>query len=202
MTQSARRPIRLAGSRSAASRNSKRTTFGVHELHGEVRPTLVIANFVELDNVCVAQTRHRLRFALKPLQFVWPRVGAGQHHLESDDAVEAQVTGPKNDTHAAQAKHCLDLVAGDNWKWNVPGLRRHRLRFLLGRWRKDRVEFGLHAAHFPPTPAHLRQEFRARPTNLFRRGVRIKQFFEQLSHARVVGHGVLPSSTGHLIIRR
>ncbi len=38
----------------------------LHILHGEVRPSVLVANIVDLHDVRVPQARHRLRFALKP----------------------------------------------------------------------------------------------------------------------------------------
>src|SRR5207245_3180646 len=54
-------------------------------------------------------------------QVARPGRGAGQDHLERDDAIELEVPGLVNHPHAAAAEYAVDLVAGH---------RRNRVRQL------------------------------------------------------------------------
>jgi hypothetical protein len=56
-------------------------------LQGEVRQAIVLADLEDLDDVRVLQSRDGLRLGVEAGQLVRPGVGAGQHHLEGDDAV-------------------------------------------------------------------------------------------------------------------
>ena len=103
---------RLAG-RLRRARQGLGQAAPLDELHGEVRPALVVAHVVDLDDVRVPQARHRLRFALEPRPLVRPGVGAGEQHLEGDEAVEPQVPGLVDDAHAPAAEQGLHLIAGD-----------------------------------------------------------------------------------------
>ena len=72
-------------------------------------------------------------------------VGAGEHHLQGDEAVEAQVPGPVDDAHAAAAEHRLHLVARDpRQAAPLPGAGVRRPG--RARRREQRVELGLDAA--------------------------------------------------------
>jgi hypothetical protein len=50
----------------------------------------------------------------------------------------------------------------------------------LDRWREEGVEVGPEAAHLLPAVADRRQQLRTVGADLFRRGVRVGEFVEQL----------------------
>jgi hypothetical protein len=64
-------------------------TSPLNVLHREVRPTVVFPHVMDLYHVGVPQRRHRQRLALEPFLRAPPGVGAGEHHLERDQSVEA-----------------------------------------------------------------------------------------------------------------
>ncbi len=95
----------------AAEPGSKATA--VHELQGEIRPTLGLADLIDLNDVRVLQACDGLGLDAKT--GAAPRVGlrAREHHLQGDDAVQVDLTGLVNDSHAAAAQRGEDLVARD-----------------------------------------------------------------------------------------
>ena len=59
----------------------------------------------------MAQARHCLRFALEPRQLVRSRIRAGEEHLQSDGAVQAQVLNISTKTVQRRLNHALVLLA-------------------------------------------------------------------------------------------
>ncbi len=94
---------RLVG-RLRRPRQRLRQAVSFEELHREVRPSFVVARIVDLNDIRVAQARHRLRSALKPRPLVRSRVRAGDQHFEGDEAVEGQVPGLVDEAHAPAAE--------------------------------------------------------------------------------------------------
>src|SRR5262245_50487081 len=74
------------------------------ELQREVGQAVVLADFVDLDDVGVLQPRDRRRLAAKAVEAFVIGVAAGEDHLEGDDAVQLQVPGLVDDAHAAPAQ--------------------------------------------------------------------------------------------------
>jgi hypothetical protein len=97
-----------------------------HELQGEVRPAVGLADLVDLHDVGVLKAGDGLGLGAEAGQFVGAGVGAGQDHLEGDQAVQAEVPGLVDDAHAAPAQFPEELVAGDDGA--VGGGRLGRLR--------------------------------------------------------------------------
>src|SRR5262245_41603807 len=64
------------------------------------------------------------------------------------------------------------------------------------RRREEGVEISPQPADLPPAVAHYGQQLRGRRTDLFRRGVRVEQFVEQILDARVLDHGARSLSAG------
>src|SRR5262249_39221061 len=117
---------------------------------------------------------------------------AGEYHLQRDQPVEPQVPGPKDDPHAAAAEHCFDLVAGDLRQGRPFGWQRGR---LVGR-REEGVEGGPGTTEPSPAVADHGQQLGARTADLFRRGLRLEEFVEQLLDSWVVGHEAGSPSAG------
>ena len=133
-------------------------------LHGEVGPSVPVADVVDLHDVRVAEGGDRLGLALESLPLGRAGVGAGQHHLQGDEAVQAQVPGPVDDAHAAATEHGLDLVAGDLRQGQL--LRRRRREAPVRPDREQGIEFGTRPADLPPPLADLGQQFRARTADV------------------------------------
>src|SRR6516165_5751088 len=83
------------------------------QLHGEVGPAGPVAGVVDLYEVRVSEGSDRLGLPPEPFPLVRAGVGAGQRHLEGDEAAQAQVPRPVDYPHSAATEDGLDLVAGD-----------------------------------------------------------------------------------------
>src|SRR5262245_29011648 len=83
------------------------------KLHGEVGPTLMFRDVIDLNDVCMLQLRHRLCFTLKTRSFLLARIWTGEKHLERYRAVEANVASLVHDAHATMTEDRLYFIAGD-----------------------------------------------------------------------------------------
>ncbi len=83
------------------------------KIHGEEGPTLVRANFVDGDDVCVLQTGGRRRFRAEPLGQVLARLVAEQEHLHCDNAAKALLPRLVNDPHAAAGDFFEQFVVAE-----------------------------------------------------------------------------------------
>ena len=81
------------------------------ELEREIRQSVMLADLVDLDDPRMLELGDSLRFDGEPRELLGRGVGAGQHHLQSDQAVEASVQCLVHDPHAASADHLQDHVA-------------------------------------------------------------------------------------------
>jgi hypothetical protein len=45
-------------------------------------------------------------------KFLWPGERASQQHLDRDQSIEHELSGPVDHTHATEAEDLLNLVAG------------------------------------------------------------------------------------------
>ena len=102
----------------------------VHELQGEVRVAVRLADLEDLHDVLVLQRRDRLGLAPEPLPLGRPGVRPGQDHLQRDGAVEGELPGLVDDAHPAAADLPDDLVAGDQRRGEID--RRHVRRAWAG----------------------------------------------------------------------
>ena len=145
----------------------------------------------------VPQARHRLRFPLKPRPLVRPGVRAGDQHLEGDEAVESDMPGLVDQTHAPAPEECLHLIAR-----NLRQLGTHmpengdihaRGRPGPGR-RKQLIELRLDGAHLQPAQANLGQQLRASGADLLGSTPGVAELVEQLSHPRIDSHYYLDCS--------
>ena len=98
----------------------------------EIGPVVVVAEAVDLDDVGMAQLRDRLGLGEEANGRLVTGVFTRQDHLERDDAVELDLAGLVDDSHAAAAQHAFDLVAGDA-RGHPPGSS------LCGQCRSSRV---------------------------------------------------------------
>jgi hypothetical protein len=136
-----------------------------------------VADVVDLHDVGVPQPGDHFRLALEPLPLLGARVRVREEHLQGDDAAETQVPGPEDDPHAAAAEHGLHFVTRDPRQGGgVSRGRRHCARLLP--CREERVEFGPHAAHVPPSLTDFGQQLGRRAAHLLRRRVRVEEFVE------------------------
>ena len=104
----------------------------VDEFQREERQPVLFADFVDLDDVRMLEPGDRLGFDIEAGQLMIARMGAGQHHLERDEAVEPALTCLVNDAHAAPAQLAEDFVAGHHGR--IP------VRTLFDRIRDGKAE--------------------------------------------------------------
>jgi hypothetical protein len=91
---------------------------------------------VDLHNVRVLQPRYGLRFALEPLPFLPACISAGEGHLQGDYTVEAQVSRPEDNPHAATTQHGLHFVTRYSGQRRILGRKRGRTRVRFERGRE------------------------------------------------------------------
>ena len=102
-----------AAVRQRAGLQEFRERAAVHVLEREKRISVMPADFVDLHNVGVAQARDRLGLPPKSLEILRRGIFAGQHHLERDDSIQAELPGFVHDPHAAPGDDIHHLVAGN-----------------------------------------------------------------------------------------
>jgi hypothetical protein len=69
------------------------------------------AAVVDLHDVGVAQCSHGLRFPEKALAVMPTGINPGEQHLERNRAVQAQLEGFVDDSHAASTEDGIHLIA-------------------------------------------------------------------------------------------
>jgi hypothetical protein len=79
----------------------------------DVRGSLVNPDLVDADDVGMGQARDGLSLDAEAGQFQEVGFPRCEHHLEGDDAVEAEVAGLVDDAHAATAQLAQQLVTRD-----------------------------------------------------------------------------------------
>ena len=79
----------------------------------EIRPLVVVAEAVDLDDIGMAQLRDRLGLGKEANRSLVTGVLARQDHLERDHAVELDLASPVYDSHAAATQHGFNFIAGD-----------------------------------------------------------------------------------------
>ena len=70
-------------------------------VHRKVILTVMIAEFMDGDDVRMLQARGRFRLETKTADKLLAGKFAEQNHLHGDDAIEAELAGPVHDTHTA-----------------------------------------------------------------------------------------------------
>jgi hypothetical protein len=73
----------------------------VDEFEGQVREAAGLTDVVNLNDIGVIEAGDGLGFLLEPRQDTGASVGAGQNHLEPDQATQVGLAGLINDAHAA-----------------------------------------------------------------------------------------------------
>ena len=99
-----------------------------------------------------------------------PGVGAGDEHLEGDQAVESEVPGLVDDAHAPVAEERLYVIARDPRQVAVQSAEQASDRHLAtsSEHRKERIELRFDGAHLPPAAADFRQQLGAVAADLLR----------------------------------
>ena len=184
---------RLAG-RLRRARQGLGQAAPLEELHGEVRPPLVVAHVVDLDDVRVPQARHRLRLALEPRPLVRSGVRAGDQHLEGDEAVEAAGAGPCRRRPCPRGRATPPRHSPGSAASRRPHARERRYRR-----RQPGPGVGNSASSSASTAHICRQRRRTSGSSsgqvaadLFRSTPGVGDLVEQLLHPRFVGHGSAP----------
>ena len=103
-----RRPGRRLGH--AADRLGEAAAFD--ELEREERPTVLLAHFVDLDDVGVLEPRDGLGLGAEAGRLGHAGVAPRQDHLERHLAIEADMPRPVDHAHPAAAELPQDLIAG------------------------------------------------------------------------------------------
>ena len=72
-----------------------------HIIHGEKRVAIEFAHLVDRHDIRMLQLRRRLSFNLKAFDVLLARQPLGADHLDGHDAVEGNLPGLIDDSHAA-----------------------------------------------------------------------------------------------------
>ena len=99
----------------------------IDKLKRKERLAVVAADFVDLHDVRMLQASDRLGLGAEPLHILFVGVGAGEDHLERDEALELDVPRLVDDAHATPAQHGEKLIALDRRELAAGRRRRHRL---------------------------------------------------------------------------
>jgi len=97
----------------------------IHELHGDERLTVLLADVVDRANVRVIERGRSLRFPLEAGQSLGVSGNFIRQELESNEAVQPRVLSLVDDTHTSAAQLLDDAVVRD-------GLAEHQGQILLG----------------------------------------------------------------------
>src|SRR5262245_39392916 len=92
------------------TRDRLRQGAAVHQLHREVRQSVVLADLVDLDDVRVRQPCHRLGLGAEAIANAGRGVLARQHHLERDEPVEPSLPGLVDHGHPTATQFVHDRV--------------------------------------------------------------------------------------------
>ena len=90
-----------------------RQTAALDQFQREVGPTVLSAEFMNLDDVGVLQARHRPRLGLEAGQLFRAGETSGSHHLQGHEAPRPDLPRLEHDPHRPLAEHAQQLVAGD-----------------------------------------------------------------------------------------
>ena len=124
----------------------------IHQFHGEERLPIVLARFVNRDDVRMPQPRGGGGFNLEPAAGVLTGKRAGDEKLHRNDPSETALTRAIDDAHAAASDGFEQIVIPD-------GLRRFRLGVLRAREFQCATQ---RAKRAEPRPGPGRQRLRAR----------------------------------------
>jgi hypothetical protein len=92
--------------------NSLVQRFSVHEFQREIGQTLVLAYFMDLNDVGMLQPGNRRGLRIEASQLQVAGVIARQDHLDGNRPVQTALPRLVHDAHAAPAQLAQDLVAG------------------------------------------------------------------------------------------
>ena len=91
----------------------------LQQFHGDERPALMLADFINGAYIGVVQCRGRAGFLLEARQRLgMVAVFLGQE-LQRHVALELEVLRPENDTHSAAAQFVKDQVVGDGFAFQI-----------------------------------------------------------------------------------
>ncbi|OAI41122.1 hypothetical protein AYO40_03835 [Planctomycetaceae bacterium SCGC AG-212-D15] len=85
----------------------------VDVLQREIGPVLLLAHFMDLDDVGMLQSGDGLGFRAKPNQFLARRVLRAENHFQRDHALQIEMKRLVDHAHAAAAQDAQDLIADD-----------------------------------------------------------------------------------------
>src|SRR5262249_5051347 len=95
----------------------------VHELEGEIRKPLVLADLVDLHDVGVLQWGEGAGLLAEAGELLRAGVGPGQDHLQRAQPIQPYLPGLVDEAHPAATQLPQDLVTGDGRQF-TPALRR------------------------------------------------------------------------------
>src|SRR5437899_13100773 len=95
-------------------------TAAVDKLQGEIRAALALADFIDLHDVRMLQTRLRLGFRTEADHLLGTGMSAGQDHLQRRRPLQDNMPCSVYDTHPAAAQLAQALVPGHGRR--APGL--------------------------------------------------------------------------------
>jgi hypothetical protein len=130
--------------------------FPLYVIHGEIVLALVLADFVDADDIRMTQAGSRLGFGPKALQLGFTRQLPGQNHLHRDDSVQAYLPRFENHAHAAARNFFQEFVVAEitnSCQWRVVGCvcgQKHKCTHTI---RLRQVVVGL---EYSATYLHLR----------------------------------------------
>ena len=91
----------------------------IDELHGEVWPAIVLADFMHRDDVRMREPGGGFGLGAEPPAICLSSQIAAQHHLERDDAIETDLPRAIHDTHAAASDLGLYFVVAERRQWRA-----------------------------------------------------------------------------------
>src|SRR5947209_12855436 len=90
-----------------------RETAAGDELHREVLPPVVFADFIDGQNVRVVEVRRRLGLLLEPDAIRLTGELAAQNHLDGDGPVQTHLPGLEDDAHAAAGDFFDEFIVAE-----------------------------------------------------------------------------------------
>ena len=94
-------------------------TAPLDQFHAEIVAALAFANFVDGDDVRMIEPGSRLGFDAKAADGVGGGQSLGQDHFQGDNAIEAALPGPVDDSHAAASDLVQEFVIAKGGRSHV-----------------------------------------------------------------------------------
>jgi hypothetical protein len=113
-------------------RTPLRQAAAFQEAHAEVLLALVVADFVDGDDVRMFKAGRGFGFGAEALHEFGRSQLAGQHYFERDDAVEADLAGFEDHAHAPAGDFLQQFVIAEVAEFRAHGRRPSRSRVHAG----------------------------------------------------------------------